>query len=252
MRIYDNIKLEVENMEENYIVKYWGHSSYSVETKNHFIVFDYVEDASFKLHGETLHVSQSKINFDNIKKPIMMFNSHTHFDHYNRELNEKLSNNDNIFTIVGGPIKSLKNTTYLLPGDSINIKDIQIYASTSTDMGVCYLLEVDGIIIYYAGDNIDWGDGEITTANYLMSMSALYDALNDNTINIGFVPVCNYSEQMYDSITDSAIYICRELGIEKVYPMHSKSSIKPYEIFKNICEQREDVNFEVIVLPQEN
>ena len=236
-------------MNKKYIVKYYGHSAYSVETKNYYLFFDYVGDAEELINDTLLSVSQSKVDFDKIKKPIVMFNSHTHFDHYNRKLNEELSLNENIYTIVGGYVDKLKNTTYLLPGDSINIKGIQINAEISTDIGVCYLIEVDGILIYYAGDNIDWG-GKDTLVMYLTSMYNLSEVIDNRTLDIAFVPVCNYSGQMYESITDSAMYICREFGAKEVYPMHSKENNLPYTKFKKYCEELH-LNFEVKILPKE-
>ena len=36
-------------------------------------------------------------------------------------------------------------------------ENIIVYSTYSTDAGVCFLVFVDGITIYFAGDNIDWG-----------------------------------------------------------------------------------------------
>lgn len=235
-------------MKKKYNVKYYGHSAYSVETENYFLIFDYVGESSENINGIELSIKQSMINFNEISKQILMFNSHNHFDHYNPKLNKELSNNENIFTIVGGYADKIKNTMYILPGDSINIKGVQIYAEHSTDIGVCFVLEVDGLIIYFAGDNIDWGDSKETTTKYLMSMYGINTILNNRPIDICFVPVCNYSGQSYDSISDSAMYLCREFGAKDIYPMHAKDNDIPYHLFRDFCC---DYNFNINILPKE-
>ena len=221
-------------MSKNYKVNYYGHSAFTVETDNHFLIFDYVGELSVPFNGEMIEIKQSSIDFDNINKPITMFHSHTHFDHYNSRLHSKLSTNNNIFTIVGGKNKQYANSTYLLPGDSININGIQIFAEQSTDIGVCFVLIVDGINIYYAGDNIDWGNSSSTSKKYLNSINNIsVNICND--IDLAFIPVCNFYGDSYEPLVSSAIYACSQLNAKEVYPMHSQNSIEPYVDFKEYC-----------------
>jgi len=219
----------------NYKVKYYGHSAYSVETSNHFLLFDYVGKLNYNYNNDNVYIDESDINFETINKPITMFHSHTHFDHYNKQMHIKLSHNDNIFTIIGGEISKIKNTTYLFGGDSININNIQIFAGNSTDIGVCFLINVDGIQIYYAGDNIDWGDSNKTSFSYINYIDNLSHNIN-LPVDIAFVPVCNFSGQMYPSLTESAIYACKKLNAKEVYCIHSLHGNKPYVFFKQYCE----------------
>ena len=231
----------------NYKVKYYGHSAYSVETENHFLLFDYVGNTNVDFYNEQITLSQKTINFKSISKPITMFHSHTHFDHYSPKLHTKLSNYDNIFTIVGEKIKKYKNSTYLIAGDSININGIQIFAVPSTDIGVCFVLKVDGITIYYAGDNIDWGDSEDTSIKYISYINDIATSISNN-IDIAFVPVCNFHGQSYPELTNSAIYACKKLNAKEIYPMHSQHSTRPYVYFKQYCQLiNADLN---VVIPQ--
>lgn len=216
-------------------VCYLGHSGFTVETDNYFLVFDYVESHVDDSFGIIDVVEQKKIDFSKIKKPVIMFNSHEHFDHYNASINRLYSRGSNFFTILGDIESNFQNTKSMKPREYFKYKDIEVYTGSSTDVGVCFLIKVDGVVIYFAGDNIDWGDIE-SGKNYYNEID--YLASICSSVDIAFVPVCNYFGEMSKSITDSAIYAIEKLNAKKCYPMHCALGKQVYGMFEDEVKSR--------------
>ena len=217
-----------------YKVTYLGHSGFVVETGKHMIIFDYVKKNIDPTFGIIDEIEQREISIKGVKKDVIFLNSHDHFDHYNRDVNNFYSRYDKAFTIVGDTNVNYPNTKNMIDRDFFEIKNAKIYSAKSTDKGVCFVVDVDGVKMYFAGDNIDWGD-YISHKRYYEEIDYLSKKVG--SVDIAFVPVCNFYGEMSESILKSAIYAGEKLKAKEIYPMHSPFGRNIYKQFEHFAKQ---------------
>jgi len=208
-------------------VKYLGHSSFLVETDKCYLMFDYTGS----VNEDEYEIMQADINFDDFKdKRLYMFQSHDHFDHYNKVLHEKISKYDNIVTILGDIKSKLKNTISMTAYDINDINnEIRVYAGRSTDLGVCFLIDLDGFVIFHSGDNADWGDGVPNNAIYYEEIDFFSNI--DLKVDLVFIPICNFFGERPNDMTKGAIYAIEKLNPDYVFPMHGDGREQLYSDF---------------------
>ncbi len=98
-------------------------------------------------------------NFENLGdlsgKKVYFLATHSHGDHYNEEIFN--FRNDNVKYVLSNDIKVKEHVdTHLIEnGDSILLDGIEIEAFGTTDLGISFLLNVDGNKIFHSGD-LNW------------------------------------------------------------------------------------------------
>lgn len=177
-------------------ITYIGHSGFLLETDSAYFLFDYYQ-------GEIPSVNKDK--------PLVVFVSHGHADHYNPAIFELVSHRPSVQFILpkGTQIKKYvleheerginlsehlmlvkKNEVYdviLSNGNALTITTLK-----STDLGVAYLLDFEGKTYYHAGDlNLWLWDGESTEYNENMTRKYFtqLEKLREKEIDIAFVPL---------------------------------------------------------------
>ena len=195
------------------VVRYISHSGFLVETAARYYLFDYYQ-------GELPQLDSHR--------PIIVFSSHGHPDHYNPE----------IFTILRK--KGMKDVKAILAKDisekkypkGVNV--LKVPANTtndlsygerletlqSTDSGVAFLLTTGEGTIYHAGDLNDWTwESEPDSDNRQMRGSYRHevDKLKGRKIDIAFVPLDPRQNVHY---ADGLLYFLSVADAKYVYPMH--------------------------------
>ncbi len=145
------------------------HSGFLVETAKRYFIFDYYK-------GEL-----PKLNPD---KPVYVFASHGHQDHYEIEA------------------------------------DFLVDTFHSTDAGVAYLVTCGEGKIYHAGDLHDWVfDSASEREN--RQMTGMYrheiDKMKNISLDVAFVPLDPRQERRY---ADGILYFLQKVKAKQVYPMH--------------------------------
>lgn len=177
-------------------VTYLAHSGFLVEMKNACFLFDYYTGAIPELPKE---------------KPLVVFVSHSHSDHYNREIYQLLSQYPGTQYVLakdipvkrliaeqeakginlGEHIKSLrKDTKTMLP--LWNHTLLTVTTLKSTDAGVAFLLEYENRILYHAGDLNLWyweGESRQTHENMERTYRMELEKLREYSIDLAFVPL---------------------------------------------------------------
>lgn len=205
-------------------VTYIGHSGFLVETAACYYLFDY--------YTGTLPILQTA-------KPIFVFASHAHQDHYNPEIFNTLSSMgmQQITAVLSKDISAKKypletngltcqqvtfHQTYELPYNTT------IYTLLSTDKGVAFLLQCPEGTIYHAGDLNDWvwsGESEQynrqMTGSYRHEIDLLQkyqqDFLSGKPIDHAFIPLDPRQETDY---ANGILYFLKKIAVNKIYPMH--------------------------------
>jgi L-ascorbate metabolism protein UlaG (beta-lactamase superfamily) len=136
---------------------YFYNSGWLVETQHHLLVFDFIPHAESNISFNSLLDELQKTSVPD--KELLMFISHGHQDHFNDSIFSLKPNNLIPKFIIGWkPAKPpiVSNLTVLSPGDSIIRKGLSVFTHPATDDGSAFLVKVDGLVIYHAGDHALW------------------------------------------------------------------------------------------------
>lgn len=183
------------------------HSSFLIEFDGYYMLFDY-----FK--GE-LPVIDSK-------KPLYVFSSHSHKDHFDSIIFDKFKNAH--FILSNDICKNIKsdnkNITCVYANKDYIIDDIKITTLNSTDMGVAYLIECEDKTIFHSGDLHFWVWQE-ETKQYNNNMTANYkreiDKLKNINIDTAFIPL---DPRQGDWYYKGMKYFIDNVKVKYVFPMH--------------------------------
>ena len=195
-------------------ITYIHHSGFLVETDCCYYLFDY----------EIGNLPQM-----DAVKPIFVLSSHSHGDHYNPKVFPLLKDvgMTQIRAVLSDDIPLPKDcdTLQVGPGMEYDLGDQQkLTTFRSTDLGVAFLIEDHGQLIYHAGDLNDWvWDAESEeynkemTANYRAQIDLLAQKLGHTEIDVAFVVLDPRQEADYDR---GLCYFLEKISAKQVYPMH--------------------------------
>lgn len=196
------------------------HSSFLVETDNCLLVFDYFDYASHYI------IKPSKILTDDFftdKKNVYVFVSHGHKDHYDPIIFQWQKSNPNIKYILSNDIAlNDNNPNYHIIDkyQSLTIDDLEISTYGSTDLGVSYLIKVDGITVFHSGD-LNWWHWKNDTMEAHEKEERDYkeeiEKLKGIEIDIAFVPVDPRLEENYHLAGE---YFAKTISPKLLIPMH--------------------------------
>lgn len=194
-------------------ITYIYHSCFLVETTSHYCLFDYYK---------------GKLPSLDPQKPILVFSSHFHADHYNPNIfsmlkEQKMQQIHGVLSKDISPKKYPKdvpvitvthNQTYSLP------YDLTLETYLSTDEGVAFLLTGPKGTIYHAGDLNDWV-WEEETEQYNKQMTGSYRhevlKLKEKVIDVAFLVLDPRQEKDY---AKGITYFLEHIPTKKVFPMH--------------------------------
>ena len=150
-------------------ITYIHHSSFMAELDHAVLLFDYFE---------------GNIPETDREKPLFVFASHRHGDHFSRSIFDLEESRGNVTYVLSDDIWTrqvpedlLGRTVFLGPGEEVSLKDgagnpVDIQAFKSTDEGVAFLVSLEHRTIYHAGDLNNWvWEGEPEADNRRMSES---------------------------------------------------------------------------------
>lgn len=198
-------------------VTYIHHSSFMAELEHAALLFDYFEGEIPAVEGD---------------KPLFVFASHRHGDHFSRAIFDLADQRRNVTYILSDdiwrrqvPEELLGRTTFLGPDEDTRLLDgaggpLDIEAFKSTDEGVAFLVRAEGKAIYHAGDLNNWvWEGEPEKDN--QKMSERYHGelakLAGRHIDVAFMLIDPRQEKDFYLGMDDFM---RTVGADVVFPMH--------------------------------
>lgn len=173
-------------------VTYLHHSGFLVETDFHILLFDYFRDnapGNGTLGDGVFHPEAYT------GKRLAVFISHHHADHFDPVVFEWAENRPDILYFVGKDVRRIPENTHVFRMRGGDVKaegGIEVMALRSTDDGVAFVVQVDGVSLYHAGDLNDWRwDGESAVDNTRMTTAYLkeMEKLKGMRFDAAFVPV---------------------------------------------------------------
>ena len=218
-------------------ITYISHSGFAVELPSATLLFDY--------HKGTMPAFPAD-------KPLYVFASHCHGDHFVPQIFDLAQQYPQVTFILshdiwmmrkkhtraGVPEEAFESATYLRAHETRQFADLTVTTLRSTDMGVAFLVECDGLRIYHAGDLHWWawpGDNKQAannmTAKYQHEISCLREMLTlqeiapltadtpskNAALDLAFLPLDGRLEENYTLGMD---YFLQQIPVKHVFPMH--------------------------------
>lgn len=205
------------------------HSCFLVEIDDKVLIFDYFDGT--RVNGYTF---TGKIPDYEPDTRIYMFASHSHQDHYDLDILRWADKYENIRYIFSKDIRISphflskhgidpevrKRVQFVAPDKSYEVDDLKIKTLRSTDAGVAFYVEVNGVSLFHAGDLNDWrmeGAGDLINGRMQRAYQHEMKKLADLPINIAFIPVDKrLNEHQFRGID----YVLKSTSAEFVFPMH--------------------------------
>ena len=200
---------------------YLYHSGFAVQTSAHFLVFDY-----WKILPKRKGLESGVIAPDALAdKDVIVFVSHDHGDHYNQCIHNWGESIPKLRLVLSDDIRAVPGAMMLGSGKKLEQPDFTVETLASNDEGVAFVVDIDGVCIYHAGDLNWWHwEGEPDDENDGMAESykSQIDLLRGKRIDLAFVPVDPRLEEQY---AWGINYLMQTADVRWAVPMHFGNDI---------------------------
>ena len=199
---------------ERATIKYLVHSGFSVETGGHYFLFDYCPSMDREqVTGELLK------NRENV----YVFVSHCHGDHFDPAIFKWAKINPAITYVLSSDVSFSQNNVkchVMSAYEKWTDRSVEIETFGSTDAGISFLVKVDGLSVFHAGD-LNWWHWKGETQEERDYAERIFkteiDKIMGNRIDIAFFPVDRRLEEYY---CIGAEYFAAKLKPKLLIPMH--------------------------------
>lgn len=195
-------------------ITYLYHSGFSVETAGHYFLFDYCPSLA---HGPITD------EYLKTKNNVYVFASHAHGDHFDPAVLRWARTNPAITYVLSSDIPVDPGGIHchvMSAYEEVTDRDVGIKAFGSTDAGISFLVQADGLSIFHAGDLNWWrwsGETEAEQEYAETIFKAEMDKMAGLKIDIAFFPVDRRLEEYYSL---GAEYFAAKLQPKLLIPMH--------------------------------
>ena len=201
-------------------VTYIEHSGFLVELEDRALLFDYY-----------------KGDIPDSGKPLYIFSSHRHHDHFNKKIMEMPCER----LILSSDIRVVPNEKTLKtgPNKTIETDGMSIKTLRSTDEGVAFIIEYTGLVIYLAGDLNDWyWEGESDEWNRKMTENyrrIIIEGFKDiKKVDMAFLPV---DSRLGKYSMRGADFFLENVNVGRVFPMHFWGE---HDVVKEFCQKHKN------------
>ena len=193
------------------------HSGFMVEMEHTVLLFDYY-------HGKIPTFDKNKM--------LYVFVSHSHADHYNPVIWQLKEQYEKVQYIISDDVKTKENALRMKPHEKKQISEMTVETLKSNDMGVAYIVEVEGKVIYHAGDLNWWhwnGEPEEDNEYYKKTFQDEMKYLEGKKIDLAFMLLDPRQEKDFYLGMDDFM---RMVGADVVFPMHFWGDFEVTDRFK--------------------
>lgn len=216
-------------------VEYLYHSGYTIEAGNYFFIFDYF---------------RGNINIPTDKQ-VIVFSSHGHPDHFNEEIFRWSRENGSIIYILSDDIDvhSTETIKRMGPYEKLNINDLTIETLGSTDMGVSFLVKLEGSVIFFAGDLHWWYWDDDSKGEKRRMETAFKDEierLKGQIIDLAFFPI---DPRLGEFFHLGGEYFINEIHPKKLFPLHFGDN---YKVIGDFINKMGNIDTQIIDVTHRN
>lgn len=218
-------------------VTYLGHSGFLAEVEDMYLLFDYYKGELPKMDPD---------------KKMAVFVSHSHYDHYGKDIFRLRDIFQQIRFILSDDIRAQEeeDVIFVRPNEHREILGLDITTLRSNDEGVAFLVKYKNRTIYHAGD-LNWWHWEGEPEEYNTKMRRSYQSeinkLQKEKIDVAFVPVDPRLGEQYCWGLDCFM---KRTETARVFPMHFWET---YDIFDRLLLEKctEDYQDKIVRIDRE-
>jgi len=226
-------------------IYYLHNSAFAVLIENTTIIFDYYND---KPVGDSRKLENGVVCDDALllNQHTYVLSSHSHYDHFSKGVLDWKTINSSISYILDSGIMEKDQMEYpeiafMNEGDIFDDGHIWIKAYGSTDIGISFLVRVEGYTMFHAGDLNFWHWENEADADFIASeeqkfLNKLEPIIADDyNINIMFFPV---DYRMGDNGHAGAVKMIEIFEPQMFIPMHFHEEYRRIKTFKENFETK--------------
>lgn len=237
------------------------HSCFLVEADEKVLIFDWF--AGDRVNGYQFKGVLPEYEPDT---SVYVFASHKHADHFDMDVLRLAEKYKNIHFIFSKDCKMSPNflkkngidpsikekITYVTIRAKYHIEG-GVYVETlrSTDAGVAFYIQTNGISFFHAGDLNDWsfeGADDLTGWKMRREFQAEIKRLAHKDINIAFVPM---DPRLGKNQWNAVDFVLEQTNVECVFPMHMWRDYSGIETYIR-CQKNPKLAEKVVTLSYEN
>ena len=221
------------------MVYYIYHSAFVIELEKSILIFDFYKFPNNKINKKEEFFSRFIKRTD---KTVYIFATHSHPDHFNKEILTWSKMNENIKYILSDDIRihKPKNFYFTKEDDSFELDNLKINTFGSTDLGSSFYINTENKNIFHSGDLHFWHWEDDT----LEEEKTMYDAYmvqlekikKLDRIDIAFVPV---DPRLGVNTLEGVELFYKILKPRIIIPMHFSND---YSQMKNFIEKFKNIN----------
>ena len=229
------------------VLWHFFHSGFALRTTNHLLVFDYwsgqtkVQKPSDRLKAQQPHPGVEKghlaaSDMVGIDQNVIMFISHEHYDHFDPDVIEWKGDVKGVRYVVSPEVANEDDrylgdgtTVYVAPPNSDSrVGQVRVRAFEASDSGVAFLIEIDGLKIFHAGDHASWNWQDYDDAEKAFA-DGLIKFIGDEPIDIAMV-VCD--PRLDGKGWGGTVAFATTFQPKLLVPMHAKGKYEANETMK--------------------
>lgn len=202
------------------------HSGTLIELDSHILLFDYYQ-GNLKLNSH---------------KPLYVFVSHRHYDHYNPAIFK--INHPSITYILSSDLRHKYDGHYVDINQDYIFDDIFVKTLLSTDAGCAFLIEVENKTIYYSGD-LNWWHWNEESHKDNKYQEVTYKQIIDTItqpLDLAFVVVDKRQEEYY---LQGLQYFLSHVQTQYIMPIHYFGD---YSISEQLPKEKLDNKYQATFL----
>lgn len=233
---------------------YIYHSGFAIETEGFSLLFDYFKDSDPDPAKGYVHTQLLRR-----EGPLYVLSSHFHPDHFNPAVLRWREQKADIHYLFSHDILKHKrakaeDAIYLRKGEHYADERLRVTACGSTDVGVSFLVELNGLKLFHAGDLNNWHWEEESTPQEIAQMEGDFKKeLNDLAklapqLDLAMFPV---DPRIGRDYMRGARQFLDRIPTRCFVPMHFWAQPQKVEPFKPYAESKK-TRFVLLAEPGEN
>ncbi len=226
------------------------HSGIAIEVNQNLLIFDYYNDkpntnTNNRFFSSGVIDSKILTNY----QQVVVFVTHSHSDHFNPVIFDWQEETNNIQYILSDDINEgeADNYHYLAEHQSLKLNGLNIESYGTTDCGVSFYVELDGINIFHSGDLNWWHWKKFSPEQRRVEERDYKEEVHHligKKIDIAFVPVDPRLEEYYYLAGE---YFAKEIKPELLVPIHFADK---YYITKDFFDRSKNLDTKVAVIEE--
>lgn len=208
-------------------IRYLYHSGFAIECDTCTLVIDYYRDTC---EGKRC-AENGVVAGDLLARPgrFYVLSSHGHGDHFNPVVMSWQTQRSDIVYLLSSDIRDANlcapadNVHFLSPGDTYEDQCLHVQAFGSTDLGISFVLELEGKTLLHAGDLNNWHwtgqwseqEEQQAETDYLRELQTLQSAVK--YLDAAMFPI---DPRLGEDCGRGAEQLWRAISVGRLLPMH--------------------------------